>query len=156
MAESQVFPLRPFPRRLMRSLVTFAGAGTLMAFVVWSDGMGGPWLPIAILAACWLIPALFAFQIWRGGFDPLLRFVATDQGVEAHFRDGTSRFLPWDAITRLVTVEAFRNRAWAIASTQGAVRWFGELQDPEAFERLVAERTGKEWESHARYPDDVF
>ncbi|MFN3432589.1 MAG: hypothetical protein ACK46X_21910, partial [Candidatus Sericytochromatia bacterium] len=73
MAESLVFPLRPFPRKLLRSLLTFAAAGSLMAFVVWSDGMGRPWLPAVILVGCWSIPVLFAVQIRRGGFDPLLR-----------------------------------------------------------------------------------
>lgn len=155
MAESRVFPLRPFPRKLLRSLLTFAGAGTLMAFVVWSDGMGGRWLPIGILAACWGIPALFAFQIWRGGYDPLLRFVTTEQGMEAHYRGGDSRFIPWGSITRLVLVEGFRNKAWAILSEQGTVRWFGELEEPDAFERLVAERTGHAWESEARFPSEA-
>jgi hypothetical protein len=156
MTESLVFPLRPFPRKLLRSLLTFAAAGTLMAFVVWSDGMGRPWLPMAILLGCWSIPVVFAVQIRRGGFDPLLRFVATDQGVEAFFRDGGSHFLPWQSITRLVAVQAFRNRAWAIVAEQGAVRWFGELEQPEAFEALVAERSGKAWEHTDRYPEDVF
>lgn len=156
MSESHIYPLRAFPRRLLRSLLTFAAAGTLMAFVVWSDGMGGPWLPAALLAACWAVPAIFAFQIWRGGFDPLQRFVTTEQGVEGHFRDGRSLFLPWADVTRLVAVQAFRNRAWAIVAPQGALRWFGELADPDAFTRLVSERTGKEWESHTSYPDDVF
>ena len=156
MAESQVFPLRTFPRRLLRSLVTFAAAGTLMAFVVWSDGMGGLWLPMVILAACWAIPLLFAYQIWRGGYDPLQRFVVTEQGIEAHYRDRESRFIAWDEVSRLVAVEAFRNRAWAIVAPLGGVRWFGELEDVDAFTRLVAEKTGKTWETHASYPEDVF
>jgi hypothetical protein len=156
MAESRVFSLRPFPRRLLRSLLTFAFAGTLMAFVVWSDGMGGPWLPAGILAACWAIPLLFAWQIRRGGFDPLLRIVTTEQGLEAHYRDGASLFLPWEAITRLVAVHAFRNQAWAIVAPQGAVRWFGEMEGREDFEQLVAARTGLAWEAHDKYPEDVF
>lgn len=156
MSESHVYPMRTFPRRLLRSLVTFAAAGSLMAFVVWSDGMGRPWLPAIILVSCWAIPALFAFQIWRSGFDPLVRFVTTEQGVEAHYRDGRSLFLPWGDVSRLIAVEAFRNKAWAIVAPQGAMRWFGELAEAQAFSHLLTEKTGKAWETHASYPDDVF
>ena len=71
-------------------------------------------------------------------------------------RDGASRFVPWEAVTRLVAVEAFRNRTWAILSTAGPIRWFGELEDADAFERLVADRSGKPWEHEAALPTEAY
>ena len=155
MDETRTYKMRPFPRKLMRSLVTFAVAGTVMAAVVWSDGMGTPWLPLFILLACWLVPVYFAVQIRRHGFDPLLRFEASERGLEAHYREGPARFVPWTAMTQLVQVEAFRNRAWAIMAPGGALRWFGELEDPETFNALVAEKTGLNWDVQSRFPEET-
>ena len=148
------FPLRPFPRRVMRSLAMFALAGAVFAAVVWQDGMGRPWLPLVLLAASSLVPLLFALQIRATGFDPLERLVVTDEGLEAHFRDGTRRTVPWPAMRRLVQVEGFRYRAWAVTSLNGPLRWFGELEDPDGFAALVAERSRLSWEHLASMPED--
>jgi hypothetical protein len=152
MSEPIVFPLRPFPRRLARSLLGFAAAGSFFAFVVWSDGTGGKGLPGAILLAAWGIPALFAWQVLRTGFDPLVRLVATEQGLEAYNRGGGCRFFAWKAMRQLVSIEGFRHRSWAIITEDSSLRWFGELEDPDGFARLVSERAGLEWESHTKLP----
>lgn len=149
------FPLRPFPHRLARSLLGFAGAGTVMAFVVWQDGMGRPWLPGLIALACWLIPVAFALQIRFQGFDPLSRLVADDRGLTAHYRDGEARFAAWGAITRLVQAEGFRYKAWAVVTEAHPIRWHGELADAEGFERLMRERTGLTWEWASKLPDEA-
>ncbi|MFP5500961.1 MAG: hypothetical protein ACLGIN_00640 [Candidatus Sericytochromatia bacterium] len=153
MDEQREFPLRPFPRRLIRSLVGFAAAGTIMALVVWSDGMGGPWLPLAIALPCWLIPMAFAWQVHRQGFDPLCRLVVDDRGLTAHSRDGQARFVSWPAVTRLVQAEAFRYKAWAVIGAEQPIRWHGELEDPDGFQAFMAERTGLAWEHASRLPD---
>lgn len=148
------YPLRPFPRRLARSLLTFAGAGTLMAAAVWSDGTGGPWLPALIAAACLALPAIFAWQIRRHGFDPLESLAITDDGLLATYRDGNKRLLVWAGITRLVEVEAFRNRGWVVCHAHvPALHWFGELVDLEGFAERLAARTGLAWERRATPPD---
>jgi hypothetical protein len=141
----QTFHLRPFPKRLARSLTSFAVAGTVMAALVYQDGSFGRLLPLVMLALCWLIPLLFVVQIRRQGFDPLSSFVATDAGLEAHHREGGARFVPWQGMRKLVQVEGFRHRAFAIETDEDPLRWFGELEDPDGFARLVAERTGLEW-----------
>jgi len=145
----QTFALRPFPRRLARSLISFAVAGTVMAALVFEDGGFGRTLPLVMLGLCWLIPAAFWLQIRRQGFDPLTRFVATEAGLEAHFREGYARFLPWHGMTRLVQVEGFRHRAWRIETEELPLRWYGELEDPDAFAALVAERSGQAWVTEA-------
>jgi hypothetical protein len=142
----QTFPLRAFPRRLARSLISFAGAGTFMAALVYQDGGFGRMLPLVMLVVCWLIPLAFWLQIRRQGFDPLSRFVATEAGLEAHYREGFARFVPWHGMRKLVQVEGFRHRAWRIETEEDPLRWFGELEDPEAFAQLVAERTGLAWD----------
>lgn len=148
------FALRLYPRRLLRSLITFAAAGTLMAAAVWSDGTGGLALPTLILAACWAIPAMFAWQIRRNGFDPLERLTFTDDGLLATYRDGNKRLLTWAGISRLVAVEAYRYRAWVVCHAHvPAVRWFGELEDEHAFTARLAERTGLSWERESKPPE---
>jgi hypothetical protein len=142
----QTFPLRPFPRRLARSLISFAVAGTVMAALVYEDGSFGKLLPLVMLMLCWAIPLAFWLQIRRQGFDPLTRIVATDAGLEAHFREGYARFIPWHGMRKLVQVEGFRHRAWRIETDELPLRWFGELEDPDGFARLAAERTGLAWE----------
>lgn len=156
MEQPREFKLRPFPRRLLRSLVGFAAAGTVMAAVVWSDGMGRPWLPLAIAVPCWLIPLAFAWQIHRQGFDPLCRLDADDRGLTAHYRDGQARFVAWGAITRLLQIEAFRYKAWAILGAERPIRWHGELEAPEAFQAMVSERTGLAWEYETKLPDEAL
>lgn len=156
MADARVFRMRPFPRRLLRSLLMFAGAGTLMAYVVWSDGMGGAWLPLAILLSSWAIPASFAWQIRRNGFDPLERLTISDEGLEASYRDGQSRLVPWAAMQRLVQIEGFRYRAWAVVSLAGPLRWFGELEDADAFAAIVAERANLSWETTDKLPAEAI
>ncbi|MDB5101548.1 MAG: hypothetical protein JWM80_5969 [Cyanobacteria bacterium RYN_339] len=141
----QTFPLRAFPRRLARSLASFAAAGTVMAGVVYQDGGFGHLLPLVMLGLCWLIPLAFWFQIRRNGFDPLARFVATEAGLEAHLREGGARFIPWAGIRKLVQVDGFRHRAWAIETDEAPLRWYGDLEDPDGFAALVAERTGLAW-----------
>ena len=152
MPDSLTFALRPFPHRLVRTLLGFAGAGTVMALVVWSDGNGPRWLPLGMVIACWLIPALFAWQVKRQGFDPLVRLVATEKGLEAYDREGRCRFVAWDAVERLIEVEGFRHRSWAIVAGPETLRWFGELEEPEAFAGLAAERTGLSWEKQSQSP----
>lgn len=150
----QAFFLRPIPRRLMRSLLSFAGAGTLMAAAVSTDAGTHRLVPALMLAACWGIPLLFWWQIRRQGFDPLERLVATDLGLEAHFRAESVRFIPWHGMRRLLRIEGFRHQARAIITDELPLRWFGELEAPETFEQLVVERTGLEWELAASVPDD--
>lgn len=148
------YALRLYPRRLLRSLLAFAGAGTLMAGAVWSDGTGGPLLPAGMLAACWAIPLLFAWQIRRHGFDPLERLTLTDDGLLATYRDGQKRLLPWRGMTRLVAVDGYRNRSWAVLHADApALRWFGELEDEQGFADRLAARSGLAWE-YANQPPD--
>ena len=66
--------------------------------------------------------------------------------LEAHYREGFARFVPWHGMRKLVQVEGFRHRAWRIETEEDPLRWFGELEDPEAFAQLVAERTGLAWD----------
>lgn len=153
--DNRTFSLRPFPRRLQRSLMGFALAGTFFAFLVWSDHTNAWQLALSILAAAWGIPALFAWQVHSTGFDPLTRLVATPSGLEAYFREGGCRFNAWNAMRRLVIVEGFRHQSWAILTQDGALRWFGELEDPDGFMRLVAERSGLEWERTDRLPAEA-
>jgi hypothetical protein len=148
MAE-QIFSLRSVPLRLMRSLLLFAGAGSLMAGLVFQDGGYGRVIPTVMLLACWSIPLAFWVQIRRDGYDPLTKLVATDAGLEAHAREGGVRFIPWPGMQRLVQVEGFRQRFWSIETDETPLRWFGELVDPDGFAALVAERTGKAWELEA-------
>lgn len=146
MADDRQFPLNRFPKQLMRKLVTFAGAGTLMAFVVWSDGEWGPWVPLAILVLSWATPLIFAYQIKTQGFDSLTRLDATEAGLVAHYDDGQARTVPWRSIRRLLRIEGFRHRAWAIVTDHEPLRWYGELTDPEGFAQEAAARTGLAWE----------
>lgn len=143
----QAFPLRPIPQRLQRSLLSFAGAGTLMAGVVYQDGTWNRWIPLVLLVACWSIPGFFFVMLRRQGFDPLTRFVVSETGLEAHYRDERVRAVPWAGVTRLVQVDGFRQKAWAIQTADDAIRWFGEVEDADAFFPLVAERTGLTWET---------
>lgn len=153
--EAHRFTLRRFPHRLMRSLGGFALAGTVMAAVVWSDGMGRPWIPVAIALGAWAVPLAFAWQVYRRGFDPLRALELGEGGIKADYEDGTQRFVPWSAITRLVAVEAFRYRAWAVVSAEGPIRWFGEPEDAEGLRRELAERSGLAWEHESRLPDEA-
>ena len=139
----------------MRSLVSFAGAGTLMAALVYRDGSFGHLLPCVMLLACWLIPVAFWAQIRRQGFDPLQRLVATDAGLEAHDKAEGVRFVPWSAMRRLLQIEGFRYRAWNITTEDAPLRWFGELVDPDAFAAVVAERTGLAWEHETASPSEA-
>ena len=147
------FPLKRFPARLARSLCSFAAAGTAMAAVVWHDGSAGHWVPLFLLVGSLGVPLAFYWQIWRAGFDPLQRLVATPAGLEAHSRVEGVRFIPWQAMQRLVQIEGFRYRAWAIFADEPPLRWFGELDDPQRFADLVAERTGLQWEFRATPPE---
>lgn len=154
MTTSASYPLRAFPRRLVRSLLGFAAAGTFMAFAVWSEGTGGPWLGPGMALACWGIPAAFAWRIRRQGFDPLARIELTDDGVLAVARDGSRRLLTWAGIDRLVQVDGFRNRSWMIGHAHvPALRWYGEVEDEAGLEAALAARTGLEWEFRASAPD---
>ncbi len=154
MTKTDSYPLRRFPRRLIRSLFAFAGAGSLMAAAVWSDGTGGPLLPALMAAASWAIPGIFAWQIRRSGFDPLERLTFTEDGLLATYRDGTKQLLVWTGITRLVQVDAFRYRAWAVCHAHvPALRWFGELEDERGFADRLAARTGLVWEYATTPPD---
>lgn len=153
MATDRDFPLHRFPRKLMRSLVTFAGAGTLMAFVVWSDGEWNVAIPVMLLVLSWLTPAIFAFQIKTRGFDPLERLQATEASLVAHYRDGHVRTIPWPSIKRLLHIEGFRHRSWAIVTDEEPLRWYGELAAPEDFAQEAAARTGLAWEMVSSMPD---
>ena len=152
-----VYPLRRYPRRLLRSLLAFAGAGTLMAGAVWSDGTGGPALPAFLLATAWAIPAIFAWQIRRHGFDPLAALAFTDDGLLATYHDGHRRLLPWRGMARLVAVEGHRNRSWAVLHEAApALRWFGEVEGEDGFAARLAERSGLAWELVGMAPEDPY
>lgn len=149
--ETRLFPLRPFPRKLMRSMAFFAGAGTLMAWTVYSDGVGGWPLPLAILLGSWVLPAVFAAQIARNGFDPVEQLIEGPDGLEALYRDGTRRAIGWTEVAGLYRVEAFRYRAWVVMGHNGVtIRWFGEVEDLEVLMAQIAERSGKAWETVSR------
>jgi hypothetical protein len=148
----QVFVLRAVPRRLMRSLVSFAGAGTLMAALVYRDGSFGHLLPLVMLVACWFIPFAFWAQIRKQGYDPLERMLATEAGLEAHYKAEGVRFVPWSGMRRLIQIAGYRYRAWTIITDDTPLHWFGELAEPDAFAILVADRTGLAWELESQLP----
>lgn len=153
MADDRQFPLNRFPKKLMRSLIKFAAVGTLMAGAVWWDGDFGPWIPLALLVFSWATPAIFAYQIHSQGFDPLTRLDATEAGLMAHYQDGNVRMVPWRSIQRLLQIEGFRHRSWAVITDHEPLRWFGELKSPEAFAEEAAARTGLAWEVVPAMPE---
>lgn len=152
MADERDYRLHRFPRKLIRSLVGFAAAGTIMALVVWSDGEWGVWAPGFIFVMSWLVPIIFTLQVLKRGFDPLERLVATDDRLTAHFRDGETRQVLWTSVTQLLQVEGFRYKAWAVVAETGTIRWFGELEQPDAFLKEATERTGLQWEFASELP----
>jgi hypothetical protein len=108
-----------------------------------------------MLAAALAIPGLFAWQIRRRGYDPLDRLELTDDGLLAVQRDGSRRLLPWQGLSALVRVRAYRADAWAVCHERlPAVRWFGELEDEDRFVTRLAERTGLAWEDASAPPED--
>ena len=140
------FLLPPFPPRLRAALLKFAAAGTLLAAVVAADGARG--LPAILLAAAWGLPLAFAWQVRREGFDPLASLTLAEDGLLATFRDGTKRLLPWRGMSALVRVEGRRQRAWEVRHEDApALRWFGEVDDLDAFEAALAARSGLPWTS---------
>lgn len=141
--------------RLARSLAAFAVIGTIFAKLVYDDGMGTPWLPLFLLIASWLAPAAFAAQVLVAGYDPLAHLTVADEALEARFPTGT-RAIRYEAITRLVRVEAFRLRARAIyAEGQAPLVWFGEMADEPGFVAALAGKTDKGWETLDSLPDPV-
>jgi hypothetical protein len=147
-----IFRLRPFPKRLKRSLLSFAVVGTLLALMIASDGTGGPWLPYGVALTAWLIPLAFAWQIKKQGYDPLSAFETSEIGLTAHFHDGHNRFLAWESMNELLNLSGFRHRSWVIHSDEPPLRWFGELENPALFFTLVSEKTGKEWKIQPSVP----
>ena len=147
MSTPERFPLRPFPHRLRRSLVTFAFAGTVMAAVTLADSTVPRAVPALLLLAGWGIPAAFAWQVRRHGFDPLEALTLTEDGLLATYHDGHRRLLPWAGMARLVVVLAPRQRSWLVTHEDAPpLRWFGELEDEDGFAARLAERSRLAWE----------
>lgn len=155
MHTSDVFLLHTFPRRLMRSLGFFALAGTVMAAAVASDATVPVAMPIVMALTAWAIPALFALQVKRHGYDPLVSLTFTDTELVASYRDGTTRRLDWGGVRSLVRVAGNRLNGRAVVhATEPAIRWFGEMQDEAGLEARLAEQTGYAWESAVAMPTD--